>query len=70
MELGASALTFLISTWEYHLTPPEAASVADKASKCRDAAMVRAGKLVHDHFEAHDSSSSIWVILHVPLDCF
>ena len=40
MELGASALSFLIRTWEGHLTPPEAASVADKASKTRDAAMV------------------------------
>jgi hypothetical protein len=43
MELGASALSFLISTWEGHLTPSEAASVADKASKSRDAAMVRTG---------------------------
>ena len=43
MELGASALTFLMSTWEGHLTPPEAANMADKASKSLDAAMVRSG---------------------------
>ena len=43
-ELGANALSFLISTWEGHLTPPEAANLADKASKSRDAAMVRAGE--------------------------
>lgn len=43
MDLGAAALSFLIGTWEGHLTPPEAASIADKASKCRDAAMVRSG---------------------------
>lgn len=40
MELGASALSFLIPTWEGHLSPPEAANMADKASKSRDAAMV------------------------------
>ena len=33
MELGAVALSFLIGTWEGHLTPPEAVSIADKASK-------------------------------------
>jgi hypothetical protein len=43
MELGSSALSFLIGTWEGHLTPPEAASMADKASKSRDAAMIRTG---------------------------
>lgn len=30
-------------TWEGHLTPPEAANMADKASKSRDNAMVKAG---------------------------
>lgn len=41
MELGASALAFLMGTWEGHLTPPEAANMADKASKSRDSAMIR-----------------------------
>ena len=40
MEIGVSAISFLIGTWEGHLTPPEAASMADKASKTRDNAMV------------------------------
>lgn len=43
LELGAAALSFLIGTWEGHLTPPEAISLADRASKSRDAAMVRSG---------------------------
>ena len=42
MEIGASAILFLMGTWEGHLTPPEAASMADKASKNRDNAMVKA----------------------------
>jgi hypothetical protein len=40
-EIGASAISFLMGTWEGHLTPPEAASMADKASKSRDNAMVK-----------------------------
>ena len=40
MEIGVSAISFLIGTWEGHLTPPEAASMADKASKSRDNGMV------------------------------
>ena len=42
MEIGASAINFLMSTWQGHLTPSEAASIADKASKSRDLPMVRA----------------------------
>ncbi|XP_064457941.1 zinc finger SWIM domain-containing protein 8 homolog [Ornithodoros turicata] len=42
MEIGSSALMFLMDTWEGHLTPPEVASLADKASRGRDPAMVRA----------------------------
>ncbi|XP_071440539.1 zinc finger SWIM domain-containing protein 8 homolog [Hetaerina americana] len=42
MEIGAPAISFLIDTWEGHLTPPEAASIADKASRGRDPNMVRA----------------------------
>ena len=42
MEIGASAINFLMATWQGHLTPSEAASIADKASKSRDVAMVRA----------------------------
>lgn len=41
MEIGVSAITFLIDTWEGHLTPPEAASIADRASRCCDPNMVR-----------------------------
>ena len=40
MEIGASAISFLVATWEGHLTPPEAASMADKASKSREDTMV------------------------------
>lgn len=32
MEIGAPAISFLIDTWESHLTPPEAAGMADRAS--------------------------------------
>ncbi|CAN7993338.1 unnamed protein product [Ixodes hexagonus] len=42
MEIGSSALMFLMDTWEGHLTPPEVASLADKASRGRDPTMVRA----------------------------
>lgn len=42
MEIGVSAISFLIDTWGGHLTPPEAASIADRASRCCDANMVRA----------------------------
>lgn len=41
MEIGVSAISFLIDTWEGHLTPPEAASIADRASRCCDPNMVR-----------------------------
>uniref|UniRef100_A0A1I8MWL1 SWIM-type domain-containing protein n=1 Tax=Musca domestica TaxID=7370 RepID=A0A1I8MWL1_MUSDO len=33
MEIGAPAISFLIDTWEGHLTPPEAANMADRASR-------------------------------------
>ncbi|XP_025832441.1 zinc finger SWIM domain-containing protein 8 isoform X3 [Agrilus planipennis] len=42
MEIGAAAISFLIETWEGHLTPPEAASIADRASRGCDPNMVRA----------------------------
>jgi hypothetical protein len=32
MEIGTAAINILIETWEGHLTPPEAASLADKAT--------------------------------------
>ncbi|XP_026677845.1 zinc finger SWIM domain-containing protein 8-like [Diaphorina citri] len=41
MELGTPAILFLIDTWEGHLTPPEAASIADKASRGCDPNMTR-----------------------------
>ncbi|XP_059469798.1 zinc finger SWIM domain-containing protein 8 homolog isoform X2 [Neocloeon triangulifer] len=42
MEIGAPAISFLIDSWEGHLTPPEAASIADRASRGSDPHMVRA----------------------------
>lgn len=43
MDIGAPAILFLIDAWEGHLTPPEAASIADKqASSGRDVQTVRA----------------------------
>ena len=42
MEIGSSAINFLIETWEGHLTPPEVASLADRASRGREPTMVRA----------------------------
>lgn len=40
MEIGAPAISFLIDTWEGHLTPPEAAGMADRASRGWDRNMV------------------------------
>lgn len=40
MEIGAPAISFLIDTWEGHLTPPEAANMADRASRGWDSNMV------------------------------
>ena len=42
MEIGSAAINSLIDTWEGHLTPPEVASLADRASRGRDPNMVRA----------------------------
>ena len=42
MEIGSAAINILIDTWEGHLTPPEAATLADRASRGRDPNMVRA----------------------------
>ncbi|XP_076368727.1 zinc finger SWIM domain-containing protein 8-like [Tachypleus tridentatus] len=43
MEIGSLAIKdILIDSWEGHLTPPEVASLADRASRVRDPAMVRA----------------------------
>ena len=42
MEIGAPAISFLIDTWEGHLTPPEAVSIADRASRGCDLNIVRA----------------------------
>jgi len=41
-EIGYPAIEILIKTWEGHLTPQEAASLADRASRCRDPNMVKA----------------------------
>ncbi|XP_015439816.1 PREDICTED: zinc finger SWIM domain-containing protein 8 [Dufourea novaeangliae] len=42
VEIGAPAIWFLIESWEAHLTPPEAVSIADKSSRGSDPNMVRA----------------------------
>ncbi|KAL0280565.1 UNVERIFIED_CONTAM: hypothetical protein PYX00_001825 [Menopon gallinae] len=42
MEIGTLAISFLIDTWEGHLTPPEAASIADRASRACDTNIVTA----------------------------
>ncbi|XP_036359239.1 zinc finger SWIM domain-containing protein 8 isoform X2 [Octopus sinensis] len=42
MEIGSAAINILIDTWEGHLTPPEVASLADRASRGRDPNMVKA----------------------------
>lgn len=42
MEIGAPAISFLIESWEGHLTPPEAVGIADKSSRGSDPNMVRA----------------------------
>ncbi|WAQ97485.1 ZSWM8-like protein [Mya arenaria] len=42
MEIGSAAIHILIDTWEGHLTPPEVASLADRASRGRDHHIVRA----------------------------
>ncbi|XP_011500234.1 PREDICTED: zinc finger SWIM domain-containing protein 8 [Ceratosolen solmsi marchali] len=42
MEIGAPAIWFLIDSWEGHLTPPEAVSIADKSSRGSDLNIVRA----------------------------
>ena len=41
MEIGSAAINILIDTWEGHLTPQEVASLADRASRCREDNMVR-----------------------------
>lgn len=40
MEIGSPAISFLIDTWEGHLTPPEAAGMADRASRGWDNNMI------------------------------
>uniref|UniRef100_A0A8C2TWF8 Zinc finger SWIM-type containing 8 n=1 Tax=Coturnix japonica TaxID=93934 RepID=A0A8C2TWF8_COTJA len=42
MEIGSAALNILVECWDGHLTPPEVASLADRASRARDSNMVRA----------------------------
>ncbi|XP_077350528.1 zinc finger SWIM domain-containing protein 8 isoform X2 [Festucalex cinctus] len=42
MEIGSAALYILMECWDGHLTPPEVASLADRASRARDLNMVRA----------------------------
>ena len=42
MEIGHQAITLLLEHWEGNLTPSEVASIADRASRSNDRAMVRA----------------------------
>lgn len=42
IELGAVAVLFLCDTWQGHLTPPEAAHIADCSSRSPDQSVVRA----------------------------
>ncbi|KAH3872208.1 hypothetical protein DPMN_035423 [Dreissena polymorpha] len=42
MEIGSAAIHILIDTWEGHLTAPEVASLADRASRGRDHNIVKA----------------------------
>jgi len=42
MEIGHQAITLLLERWEGNLTPSEVASIADRASRSNDRAMVRA----------------------------
>lgn len=42
MEIGHQAITLLLERWEGNLTPSEVTSIADRASKSNDRAMVRA----------------------------
>ncbi|XP_031553811.1 zinc finger SWIM domain-containing protein 8-like isoform X2 [Actinia tenebrosa] len=42
MEIGSTAIQLLIERWESNLTPSEVASIADRASRSNDPAMVRA----------------------------
>jgi hypothetical protein len=41
LEIGECAISFLMKTWEGHLTPPEVANLADRASRSRDPGLVR-----------------------------
>lgn len=41
-EIGAAAIKILSQTWEGHLTPQEAATLADKVSRSRDPVMAAA----------------------------
>lgn len=40
-DIGSAAIRILIDTWEGHLTPPEAACLADRASRGRDPNLVK-----------------------------
>ncbi|KAF7489952.1 Zinc finger SWIM domain-containing protein 8 [Sarcoptes scabiei] len=42
MEIGCQAIEFLIDTWEGHLTPSEAAALADRASRSQENSMIKA----------------------------
>ncbi|KAJ6216279.1 hypothetical protein RDWZM_007436 [Blomia tropicalis] len=57
MEIGPQAISFLIDTWEGHLTPPEVADLADRAHRgpgqekmmVQSAAMLALSCLPHAH---------------------
>lgn len=41
MDIGAPAILFLIDAWEGHLTPPEAAGIADKVKSMNKSKNIR-----------------------------
>ena len=55
MEIGSMAILVLMDGWYDHLTPPEAASMADKASKSRDNGMVSENRDKISRFQILDS---------------
>lgn len=68
MDIGAPAILFLIDAWEGHLTPPEAASIADKVSLwfiSRDRKRRSCYKLHHWAFSIQYSrfNSKLWAII-------
>ena len=41
MQIGSQAIHIMMAAWDNHLTPPEAAAIANKVSKSKDNDMVK-----------------------------